>query len=247
MFGFGKKSELERAAVAAERSGSSGVTRSVDLLIEQGAATAADLMMAPAITIDREVIELHNDGEMCTVLAITHWPARIGIGWFRRLIQLDGKLDISLQIHPVRQADIEDYLRRSMEKITSSMDAEIKRGKDPKVILSLQQQDIEVMQQAILHDRQQFFQATLLLCVYGKDEADLRQRVTTVRNQIREVSLDSKILALQQRQGLAAVLPLGLDNELRAYQNFYTSALATGFPFVTGNVRQEKGIWYGLN
>lgn len=55
-----------------------------------------------------------------------------------------------------------------------------------------------------------------------------------------------KPLLHQQRDGIKSLLPFGYGG-LHSFQNMYTSALATCYPFTHGELSVKNGILYGIN
>lgn len=223
---------------------SSTLTRSLDKLIATGTAQLADLIAPPSCEIHTDYINTGN--ECSSILAVTNWPETVNVGWFRQLVDRQKfKTDITVHYHPVPHAMIEHWLNRKSSNTESSLALEEKQGKNPQAILSLQQHDIQVMKEMVVFGGENFFQATLLVMVYGGTKEELAINTQEMMNRLKEVGIEAKPFYMRQRQGLESILPWGMDTA-KAYHNFYSSALATGFPFMTGGLRVADGVCYGL-
>lgn len=246
MFGQKKKgpsSPLINAVDGVTGESRVGVSRSVEKLIDQGTATLADLMSTPRLNEHQAYID-YSDG-LCTVLSIAWWPENLNVGWIRGLLtQNDMKIDLSMHVHTVPRGIIEDWLNQRGSSMAETIEAEESRGKPVKTLLSKQQQDINTMKEMINVAGEDFFQMTLLVSVYGDTIDELKRNVKDVIALLHGVGLEAKPMIEQQRGAIASVLPWGLD-QVKTFHNFYTTALATAFPFLTGTLRADDGVWYG--
>lgn len=253
MFGLGNKpqkmTELERAGRLASGENPDAMAklnRSVERRIEQGTATISDLISAPMMSIEDNYI-VHPEG-LCSVMVVAFWPSTISVGWFRQVMYMlrEFKADVAMHIHPVPRNYIEYYLQQKSRAVGSSIEAAQERGKDVKSVYTDQMSDIQIMQQAVMEEKQNFFQMTMTVTVYGDDKADLAENLRKTRSLFADAGIDVKPFIMQQRQGIETALPLGVDSA-KAFHNFYTSALATGFPFMSSGLREPDGVCYGNN
>jgi DNA helicase HerA-like ATPase len=218
------------------------IDKSAELKLLQGTATLADLMAPPAIKYMPEYFEV---GKLfCCSMAVTFYPRELFPGWMQGLTSIDIRSDISMHIHPVEKRLVDMYLKRKMAGIMSTQFQEQEKGKIESVSDQSNMEDIELLRYKLFAEGENFFQVTLLVNVYGENKEDLENNISYLTNAIKEIGIDLKILKLQQSRGIESVLPYGNDT-VKNYHNFYTSALATAFPFTQANIQVENGILYG--
>lgn len=218
------------------------VDRSTELRIIQGTATLADLMAPPSITFHPEYSEIGKF--FCSNLAVTFYPRELSPGWMQPLTSMDIRSDISMHIHPVDKRIVDIYLKRKMAGIMSTQIIESQKGKIASVTDEANMEDIELLRYKLFAEKENFYQVTLLLNVYGESKEELERNISMLMNIVKEIGLDVKILKLQQKQGVESILPYGRDT-VKNFHNFYTSALATAFPFTQANIQVPKGVLYG--
>ena len=218
------------------------IKKDPSLKILQGKATLTDLMAPPSIEF---FPEFFNVGSIfCSSMAVTFYPRELYPGWMQSLTSLDIRCDISIHIHPVEKKIVDFYLKRKLAGIQSTQNLEADKGKIQNLDEQSNMDDIELLRYKLFTDKENFFQVTLLINAYGNTKEELESNISFLMNSIREIGIDVKILKLQQKQGIESILPYGKDT-IKNYHNFYTSALATSFPFTQANVQVENGVLYG--
>lgn len=218
------------------------VKKDPSLMILQGKATLSDLMSPPSIEF---FPEFFNVGSMfCSSMAVTFYPRELYPGWMQGLTSLDVRCDISMHIHPVEKRIVDSYLKRKLAGLQSTQNLEAEKGKIQNLDEQANMDDIELLRYKLFTEKENFFQVTLLINAYGSSKTELENNISFLMNSIREIGIDVKILKLQQKQGIESILPYGKDT-VKNYHNFYTSALATSFPFTQANIQIERGVLYG--
>ncbi len=218
------------------------IGKSPELKILQGTATLADLMSPPSIKFYNEYMEIGN--LFCSTMAVTFYPKELYPGWMQSLTSMDLRSDISMHIHPVDKRAVDMFLKRKMVGIMSSQSIEADKGKIGRAQDESDMEDIELLRYKLFSEKENFYQVTLLVNIYGHDKEDLENNISLFMSTIKEIGIDVKILKMQQKSGIEGILPFG-RNEIKNYHNFYTSALATSFPFTQANIQVPGGILYG--
>ena len=218
------------------------INKSTELKLIQGTATLADLMAPPSIEFENEYFKV---GDLfCTSMTVTFYPREMYPGWMQTFTSMDLKSDISLHIHPVDKKIVDFYLKRKIAGIQSTQQIEAKKGKIASVEDQANMDDIELVRYKLFVEKENFFQVTLMANIYGNTKEELENNISFFMNSIKELGIDVKILKMQQKKGIESILPFGRDT-VKSYHNFYTSALATSFPFTQANIQVEGGILYG--
>jgi hypothetical protein len=250
-----------------------GVVRSnVYKMIDQGTGTIVDLWAPPRMKILSDYIELGD--EALTICTVSNWPTKLSYGWLNSLLEdpslSDVKIDVSMHIHPIRKEYALQYMKDKKVSAVSSKLAEQEHGKKETKTTRAYDAQIETAEQIydLLKDNDQenLFQVSLTFGIYGHavietdEETGERYVVKDAKEDViekmdrfkRALARNSgggfavKPLLHQQRDGIKSLLPWGYGG-LHSFQNMYTSALATCFPFTHGELAVENGILYGVN
>lgn len=238
-------------------------------MLDQGTASITDLWAPPRMKILYDNIEMGD--EALAVYTISNWPTELQYGWFNSLIDDDSlsdiKMDVSMHIHPIRKEFATTYLQDKFAAAASDAAAEQERGKVKQAnqeIYQRQQDTAQLMMNMLKNGNENMFQVSLVIGIYGQNkwaydddgneylEKDAHQDLVEKTNRFKKVLAKNsqggfglKPLLHQQRDGIKSLMPMGYGG-LHAFQNFYTSALATSYPFTQGNMQVENGILFGL-
>lgn len=239
-------------------------------MIDQGVGSITDLWAPPRMKIKFDHIELGD--ECLAIFTISNWPSALSYGWLVGIIDdptlSDIKMDFSLNIYPVSKSYAQHYLDDKYAMAKANADWEISKGKIKEANQKLyrKQQDTALMLRQLLEGpNENMFQVGLTIGIYGEkqwdtnsdgeeiisrtayeDLIDKTNRFKKALTKNSQGGFGMKSLLHQQRDGIKSLLPLGYGG-LRNYQNFYTSALATSFPFTKGNLQTDDGILHGVS
>lgn len=238
-------------------------------MLDQGTASITDLWAPPRMKILYDNIEMGE--ESLAVYTISNWPTELQYGWFNNLIDDDSlsdiKMDVSMHIHPIRKEFATTYLQDKFAAAASDAAAEQERGKVKQAnqeIYQRQQDTAQLMMNMLKNGNENMFQVSLVIGIYGQNkwavdedgneylEKDAHQDLVEKTNRFKKVLAKNshggfglKPLLHQQRDGIKSLMPMGYGG-LHAFQNFYTSALATAYPFTQGNMQVDNGVLFGL-
>lgn len=241
-------------------------------MIDQGTGTIVDLWAPPRMKILSDYIELGN--EALAICTISNWPTRLSYGWLNQLLEdpslSDVKIDVSMHIHPIRKEYALQYMRDKKVSAESSKMAEQGKGKKGTTALAAYSKQIDTasMIYRLLEDNdsENLFQVSITFGIYGQEDiqTDPETQERYVHKDAKEDVIEKmdrfkralaknsgggfavKPLLHQQRDGIKSLLPFGYGG-LHSFQNMYTSALATCYPFTHGELSVENGILYGIN
>lgn len=246
------------------------IKRDVYKMIDQGVGSIVDLWAPPRLKILSDNIEIGN--ECLSIFTISNWPTSLSYGWLNSILDdpsiADIKKDISLHIHPVRKDYAMDYMQDKFASARSSANAEYEKGKVKETnqrAYDKQMKTTTMIRDMLQSDNENMFQVSMVIGIYGEQQwaldddgkeilvkdakTDLIEKTRRVRKVLSENSsggFSMKPLLQQQRDGIKSLLPLGYGG-LHSFQNFYTSALATSFPFTQGSLQVDDGILYGTS
>ena len=240
-------------------------------MIDQGVGSVTDLWAPPRMKIQYDNIEMGD--EALAIFTVSNWPTDLSYGWLNRILDdsslTDVKMDISMHIHPVRKDYALAYMEDKFVSAQSSAEAEYDKGKvreDNQRIFNKQMETATLIRNMLENANENLFQVSLVIGIYGEmqweydpvkgedrlvrnQHEDLVEKTHRVRKALSANSRGGfgiKSLLHQQRDGIKSLMPLGYGG-LHAFQNFYTSALATCYPFTQGSLQVEDGILYGIS
>lgn len=258
------------AAEREENAESVRIRGDIRKMIDQGVGSVTDLWAPPRMRILEDYIEMGD--ECLAVFTVSNWPTALNYGWLSSLVTdsnlSDIKMDVSMHIHPIRKDYATTYFQDRANSAQSSYEAAAHKGR-------LKQSDAQVyvkqmaeagnMKTLLESDGENLFQVALVIGIYGENQwehgsdgedylvktahDDVIEKTKRVRKALTRNSgggFEIKPLLHQQREGIKSLLPWGYGG-LHAFQNFYTSALATCYPFTQGKLQVENGIVYGIH
>jgi len=194
-----------------------------------------------------------GDGYAAT-LAVTGYPAEVGVAWLEPLLSWPGRVDMALHIEPLNGAGAATRLSRQRARLEASrrLDADKGRLDDPRT--SAAADDAADLADRIARGAAKLFTVAIYLTVHAPTRAELTEAVAQVRAAAASVMLDTVPATWRQLQGWTSTLPLGTDS-LAMRRVMDTDALAAAFPLASadlpaplpGDGTPTGGVLYGLN
>ena len=194
-----------------------------------------------------------GDGYAAT-LAVTGYPAEVGLSWLERVIGWPGRVDVAVHIDPLPASSAASGLRRQRARLESArrLDADHGRLDDP--LIEAAAEDARDLADRLARGQARLFRVGVYVTVHAPTRADLATAVADVRAAAASVLLDTQPVTWRQLQGWASTLPLGHDG-LRLRRTFDTDALAAAFPLASpdlpgplpGEPAPAGGVLYGVN
>lgn len=246
------------------------IRKDIFKMIDQGVGSITDLWAPPRMKIKYDSIEMGD--ECLAIFTVSNWPTELSYGWLNRILDdpnlTDVKMDVSMHIHPIRKDYAIAYMQDKFISAQSSAEMEMEKQKIKEAnqkIYSKQMDTATMIRDMLDSGAENLFQVSLIFGVYGENQwdydeegnevlianqhEDLVEKTERVKKALRDNSRGEfgvKSLLHQQRDGIKSLLPLGYGG-LHSFQNFYTSALATCYPFTNGSLQVEDGILYGVS
>lgn len=132
-----------------------------------------------------------------------------------------------------RQINNKTAQRINSKKKTDQLDAEA----DEQAIVGFYQQ--------LQEDKSKIFLTNIFIEFYGKDTKELNNKEMEISNILSGYKITYDILRFEQKEGFAAVQPLGKDNFKSLANNIPSRSLANLYPFSFSNRNDPQGLFLG--
>jgi len=190
--------------------------------------------------------EVQVNKRYARTLYIADYPSVLATGWLSPLINLNDTLDIALHIHPVDSGDILRDLTKRLARIKAQISDQREKGMVDSPALELADKEIENMRNLLQEGKERIFRLGVYLTLYADSLDKLRDLEGVVESIFANILIRHRVASLQQGKGFTSTLPIGRD-ELGLSKLMTTQSLSTGFPFVSADLTDDKGILYGIN
>lgn len=169
------------------------------------------------------------------------------------LANLSSNMVISMNMRSVKQDQAQKRVKRQLammesNKITEQRKA-VKQGFDMDLIPSELKHFIseaENMLNELQQRNERMFQITFLILNTGLEQEDIDNAFLHIQGVAEKFNCQIHPLMEQQEDGLASVLPIGI-NKIEIKRTLTTSSSAIFVPFTTQELFQNNGMYYGLN
>lgn len=174
------------------------------------------------------------------------YPDVLEGNWLSPLINWDVKFDISMFIYPVDSTRIQGFLRKRLTQLQSqrSINREKWLISDPH--LDAQIQDVEELRESLTRGQEKYFHFSLYITTYAQNEDEMKKLNNKMDMMLSGRNILTKQAFLRAEQGFIATGPFAKD-EVNVYRNISTKGLSTTFPFTSGSLSQDDGVFYGIN
>lgn len=174
------------------------------------------------------------------------YPDVLEWNWLSPLINWDVKFDISMFIYPVDSTRIQGFLRKRLTQLQSqrSINREKWLISDPH--LDAQIQDVEELRESLTRGQEKYFHFSLYITTYAQNEDEMKKLNNKMDMMLSGRNILTKQAFLRAEQGFIATGPFAKD-EVNVYRNISTKGLSTTFPFTSGSLSQDDGVFYGIN
>ena len=187
-------------------------------------------------------------------LAVSGYPAEVGMTWLEPVLAWAGRLDVALHIEPVPSEVAAGRLRRQRARLESSRRLDADRGRLDDPLIEAAADDAADLADRLVRGEARLFRVGLYLTVHAPTRALLAEAVADVRAAAASVLLDTHPATWRQLAGWCSTLPLGHDG-LDQRRVMDTDALAAAFPLacpdlpgpLPGEGAPSGGVLYGVN
>lgn len=177
------------------------------------------------------------------VAAITEHPSEVDLGWVRRLLRVDGRVDIHQVIQPRDPRTTEKQLEREKETLTAEISSLVAGGFLGTNRLEARLSDTEWMLDLLARRQDIPVNYAAYIVVRGDTQGEcdeLYDRVTSVlRAEVRE-----PVFRMDHAQRTLSPLTGDSLNETLLMP---ARSAASGFPFCTQDTNEDGGVQYGTD
>ena len=163
-----------------------------------------------------------GDGYAAT-LAVTGYPAEVGLSWLEPVIGWPGRADVAVHIDPMPAVSAASGLRRQRARLESARRLDTNRGRLDDPLIEAAAEDAADLADRLARGQARLFRVGIYLTVHAPTRKALAAAVADVRAAAASVLLDTQPVTWRQLQGWSSTLPLGHDG-LRLRRVFDTAA-----------------------
>jgi hypothetical protein len=177
------------------------------------------------------------DGEYVRSFDLGKLPPTIVTDWAAPLFDGDLPLDVSIDVEPLDLAWAKLQLDTRRNALESS-------APTPGRTVALEQ--IAGLRMAYERRRTLPMRMTVTLAVRAPDRTTLERRTKRLRQRVKDLGAEIRLLRWEQRTGWLAVAPLRRPRSLLRGQPVETGTVARTYPFSAGTLAIEGGVPFGV-
>ena len=179
-------------------------------------------------------------------IMIVNYSRYLFAGWLVKILNLPVPLNISLFIEPIETSE---FLKKLQKKV-ARLEAEILEREEKGLVrspeLETAYQDIEELRDLLTQGQEKMFNVGLYLTLISENLENLIKTENEITKILEGLLILPKKIIFQHLQGYQTTLPFNKD-ELDSKVELNTSPLSMFLPFITSDLTDEKGIFYGIN
>lgn len=182
------------------------------------------------------------------------FPSTVDPAFLGTLVRLPIPMALTIHIHPIDQAKAIGSIQKKISFMKSQESHEGKaaarQGLDPVSGLSLTlTQNLSEGSQtldALLHGDERLFTVTIMVTTWARDRGVVRENAFRIAQEASKRVFSLSVPRFQNRDSMNTMLPLGNDY-MAWHRKLLTTELATFLPFVTQEISDRGGVFYGNN
>jgi hypothetical protein len=173
--------------------------------------------------------QLRVGDHWAATLAITGYPAEVGMSWLEPLLSWPGRLDVALHIDPIPTDQAAARLRTQRARLESTRRIAAAHGRLDDPLIDATAADAADLADLVARGESRLFSVGIYLTVHARTRAQLIDAVADLRAAAASVLLDTQPATWRHLAGWTSTLPLGHDG-LHQRRIMDTEALAACFP-----------------
>ena len=182
------------------------------------------------------------------------FPSTVDPAFLGTLVRLPIPMALTIHVHPIDQARAINTIQKKISFMKSQESHEGKaaarQGLDPVsgLSLSLTQNLSEGNQtlDALLHGDERLFTVTIMATTWARDRGTTREHAFRIAQEASKRVFSLGVPRFQNRDSMNTMLPLANDY-MAWHRKLLTTELATFLPFVTQEISDRGGVFYGNN
>ena len=242
--GKGKQDKKKTKAAEKREAEVSEQVLKTEQAYRRGLISVRDLIAPSALRVTPMYIQL-GDKYLRTIF-VTTFPRYVSVGWFAPVINFNISMDIAMFFYPVEAKIILKQLQKQVGTLEADLSAEKEKGLPRDPIKETALRDIEKLRDNLTTGVEHFFQFSLYVTLYAKDEKELDELTEKVENLFASKLVYTRRSFYQAEQGVDSTLPL-VNDKLMVSVNINSSPCASSFPFISADLTSDNGILYGIN
>ncbi|GHW02245.1 hypothetical protein AGMMS50249_0310 [candidate division SR1 bacterium] len=174
------------------------------------------------------------------------YPTYLDALWTRDIMSLHSKRDMSRYIYPEDDSAIQSMLKRKVTQLKAELSDAMQKGITIDKDIEQQYRDVETIREKLTTREERYFELSNYFNLYDSTENALKENGKKYEQKIGGYGIRVKNAIHRMDEGLVSSLPLCLD-ELGITRSSLTSSLSGSFPFISNDLVQKSGIFYGAN
>jgi type IV secretory pathway VirB4 component len=168
-------------------------------------------------------------------LAVADYPAEVAAGWLEPLLSFPARISVAVHIEPVPTPIAADRLRKQRARLESGRRHAATHGHLDDPVTEAAAADARELAYRVACGEGKLFGVGIYLTIHADSADELAELTAQVRSLAEGMLLRLVPATFRTVQGWCSTLPLGLDL-LKIRRTFDTEALATLFPFTSGDL-----------
>ena len=182
--------------------------------------------------------------------AVADYPAEVAAGWLEPLLSFPARISVAVHIEPVPGPVAADRLRKQRARLESGRRHAATRGHLDDPATEAAAADARELAYRVACGEGKLFGVGIYLTIHADSADELAELTAQVRSLAEGILLRLVPATFRTVQGWCSTLPLGLDL-LKIRRTFDTEALATLFPFTSGDLplpqNSTSAVLLGVN
>lgn len=174
------------------------------------------------------------------------YPTYIDALRTRDILGIHAKRDMSFYLYPEDDAAIQSMLKRKATQLKAELSEAMQKGITIDKDVEQQYRDVEMIREKLSTREERYFELSSYFNIYDTTEDLLKENGKKFEQKIWGFGIRVKNAIHRMDDGLVSSLPLCLD-QLGITRSSVTTSLAGSFPFISNDLVQDTGIFYGLN
>lgn len=219
-------------------------------LLKQG-ITVKDLIGPSGIQFRRNHFQIGNT--YGRALFLSSVPTWLSTDFLSDVTAVSAPMAVSVIHRPIDQEEgmkkVQDAMRNVQSEISGKQEQAMKDGYGFDLMspaLAQAKKQMEELVEDILSRDQRLFYSIVLISVFGSSMEELEDNTKRILAVVSGYRTPFRTLQYQQEAGFNACLPLCL-NKLEIRRMFTTESASVFLPYTAQELRQENGLFYGVN
>jgi len=197
-------------------------------------------------SIRQEVSYLQINDTYIKTIMIANYSRYIYAGWVTKVINTESPVTFTIHIKPI---DTSEFLK-DLQKKVARLEAEIMEREEKGMVRSpeieIAYQDIEELRDLLTQGQEKVFDVSVYISILDTNLEELVKTENEIIKILESILILPKKISFQQLQAYQTTLPLNKDR-LNIQIELNTTPLSMFIPFITSDLTENKGIFYGIN